>query len=363
MARAIFAFILLLHGLIHFMGFAKAFKLADIQQLTQPISKTMGTLWGFSAILFLIVVAFLLFKKDTWWMIAIPTVLLSQVLIFMVWQDAKFGTIANVIIIIGIIIGYGVWNFNQMVKQEVNSFLPTILYPKEIITKEHLADLPPVVQRWLERAKIVGKERIHTVHLYQKGKMRSTPNGAWMSVDAEQYFTTDPPGFIWIADVSMMGLLHLSGIDTYQNGKGRMQIKALSLLPVADAKGTQTDQGTLLRYLAEVIWFPTAALNHYITWEEIDSNAAKATMTYGDITASGIFYYNLDGDMIGFEADRYYDRKGSATLEKWYIENTAYDERNGIRIPVASEVTWKLKEGDFTWYKLEILEVTYNRNL
>ncbi len=29
-------------------------------------------------------------------------------------------------------------------------------------------------------------------------------------------------------------------------------------------------QGTLLRYLAETMWFPTAALNDYLTWEEMD---------------------------------------------------------------------------------------------
>lgn len=360
MARAIFVFILLAHALIHLMGFVKSFKLADIQQLTQPISKSMGVGWLLSAVLLAVAVALLILKKDTWWMVAIPAVILSQILIFTVWQDAKFGTIANVITVIGIIIGYGVWDFNVMAKQQLHTFLPTSSFTKEIITKEHLHHLPNVVQRWLERAHVIGKERIHTVHLHQKGKMRTAPNGGWMSVDAEQYFTTNPPGFIWLADVNMLSVLHLAGMDTYHNGKGHMLIKALSLLPVADAKGTETDQGTMLRYLAEIIWFPTAALNDYITWEEIDTTAAKATMTYGGVTASGIFYFNMDGDMIAFEADRYYDRKGGATLEKWHIESTEYGELSGIRMPVASEVTWKLKEGDFTWFKLEILDVKYN---
>lgn len=39
MIRAIFGFLILLHGLIHLMGFLKAFHLADIEQLTLPISK------------------------------------------------------------------------------------------------------------------------------------------------------------------------------------------------------------------------------------------------------------------------------------------------------------------------------------
>ncbi|MFN7117227.1 MAG: DUF6544 family protein [Saprospiraceae bacterium] len=360
MARAFFVIILLLHALIHIMGFVKAFKLADIQQLTLPISKTAGMLWLLSALLFIITIVLLIIKNDMWWMVAIPAVVLSQLLIFQVWQDAKYGTIINIITAVAIIIGYGVWNFNIKAKQQLQGILPTQSFPLEIITQAHLDPLPPVVQRWLKRAQVIGKERINTVHLHQKGKMRTTPNGAWMPVQAEQYFTTNPPAFVWTADVKMFALFHLAGIDVYHNGKGSMLIQALSLLPVVDAKGAETDQGTLLRYLGEICWFPTAALNDYITWEAIDSTSAKATMTYGGASASGTFYYNIDGDMIGFEADRYYGRKAGATLERWHIENTAYGERAGIRIPVASEVTWKLKEGDFTWFKLMITDIEYN---
>ncbi len=361
MARIMLAALLLIHGLIHFLGFAKAFKLADIHQFTQPISKSTGIGWLVAAAIFIIVVGLLAFKKDIWWMLAIPAVIISQMLIFASWQDAKFGTIANVIAIVGIIIGYGIWNFNQMTNKELQALLPTHSFPSELITEAALANLPSVVQRWLKRANVIGKERIYTVHLFQKGKMRTTPHSAWMQVEAQQYFTADSPGFIWVADVKMMMVLHLSGRDKFVNGKGNMLIKALSLILVADAKGAETDQGAALRYLAEIIWFPTAALNHYIHWEEIDASSAKATLTYGDKIVSGIFYFNSDSDMITFEADRYYDRKGGATLEKWHIESTEYGERNGIRMPVASEITWKLKEGDFTWYKLEIPNVIYNQ--
>ncbi|MBK7874006.1 MAG: hypothetical protein IPJ74_26830 [Saprospiraceae bacterium] len=277
------------------------------------------------------------------------------------WQDAKFGTIANIIIIIGIVLGWAAWNFNIKSQKEVSILLQKANFNTEIITKDHIISLPPIVQKWLERSGIIDKPYIQTVHLQQKVKMRTTPDGKWMPVNAEQYFTSDPPGFIWIADVNMMPILHLSGRDKYQDGQGQMLIKALSLLPVVNAKGAETDQGTMLRYLAEMIWFPSAALNYYITWEELDVNSAKATMNYNGVTASGIFTFNNNGDVISFEADRYYTRKGGATLEQWHIENSEYDIFNGIRIPIKSAVTWKLKEGDFTWYKLEITDITYNQ--
>ena len=43
--RWIVAGLLTLHGLIHLMGFAKAFGYAELPQLTQPLSREMGLLW------------------------------------------------------------------------------------------------------------------------------------------------------------------------------------------------------------------------------------------------------------------------------------------------------------------------------
>jgi hypothetical protein len=139
-----------------------------------------------------------------------------------------------------------------------------------------------------------------------------------------------------------------------------MLIKLLSLFPIADAKGPETDQGSMLRNLAEICWFPSAALGDHIQWQQLDSLTAQATMTNGGITAAGIFRFNADGDMASFEAKRYYDRKEGATLEDWLVVNKGWRDFDGVRVPYKSEITWKLKDGDFTWLKLEIKEIDYN---
>lgn len=64
MIRIIFAFIVIVHGLIHLMGFIKAFKLAEINQLTQNISKPTGLLWLLSALLFITALFVFLLNKD-----------------------------------------------------------------------------------------------------------------------------------------------------------------------------------------------------------------------------------------------------------------------------------------------------------
>jgi len=146
MIKVFFASVLIIHGLIHLMGFLKAFQLTEINQLTQTIHKPIVLLGLISALLFIIAAVIFLLKNDWWWMIAVPALVLSQLLIIMYWQDAKYGTIANVIILVGIIIGYGVWGFNTMAKNELETFVAPAASEKKVVTKEMLSDLPPIIQ-------------------------------------------------------------------------------------------------------------------------------------------------------------------------------------------------------------------------
>lgn len=359
MLRLAFAFLLLIHGLVHLMGFVKGFKYAEISQLVQPISKSAGAAWLMAALFFTGAAVLFLLKKDSWWMIAALAVVWSQILLFNNWQDAKFGTILNAIALVGIVLGYGNWSFQSMIQRELKAF-QTASVPGKMLRPEMLAPLPPVVRAWLEHSNVIGKEIVQTVHLQQTGQMKTKPDGSWIPFEAEQYFTVNPPGFLWTTNIQAAPMIHIAGRDKYEDGHGSMLIKLLSLYPLADAKGPETDQGTLLRYLAETCWFPSAALSEYIQWEPIDSLSARATMRYGGVTASGIFRFNADGDLQSFEAKRYYDRKEGATLENWQIQNHAWKDMNDIRIAYKSDVTWKLEAGDYTWLKLELNAIEYN---
>ena len=357
MLRIIFALVLLLHGLFHLMGFAKAYRYAEITQLSGEYSRSAGFFWLLSALLFTASVLFFFLKKDWWWMAALPAVLISQMLLFGQWKDARFGTIANVIILVGVVLAYGQWKWNGMLREEVKSFQPANLPESSILTKEMIAGLPPVVQKWMERSQVIGKKMVQQVEVTQSGRMRAQPGGNWMPLTATQYFTISKPGFIWMADMEAAPFVTVKGRDLYQDGKGHMFVKAMALFPVADARGAATDQGSMLRYLAEICWFPSAALNSFIQWEPVDARSAKAIMRYGAVEGSGIFTFDENGDIRSFDALRYYERKGGATLEKWHIDMdpAGFKTFDGVRIPAKSSVTWKLATGDFLWLELEIL--------
>lgn len=253
--------------------------------------------------------------------------------------------------------------FYQNIEKEVEEIFSKVENKNEIVTKEDVERLPKNVQKWLQYSGVIGKKRITAVRLKQKAEMRLAEVKAWMPVQAEQYFTSQEPSFIWKANIKAAPFIHISGRDKYENGKGNMLIKVLSLFTVADSKGKEIDQGTLLRYLAETIWFPSAALNEYLTWEEIDEQNAKATMTYGDITASGVFTFNSEGEVVKFEAERYGVFDGEIRLETWSIPVRDYKQFEGIKIPTKGNVTWKLDTGDFNWFNFEVTEIEYNRPL
>lgn len=254
--------------------------------------------------------------------------------------------------------------FHKQVDKEVSELFKNDMEDKkEIVSKADLEGLPLCVQKWLESSQVIGKEKVRTVRLKQKGLIRTKEGQPWMPAEAEQYFTIDKPGFIWQAKIKAAPLLYIVGRDKYYEGKGNMLIKLLSLISVADAKGKELDQGALLRYLAETMWFPSAALSNYIKWEEIDSNSAKATMSYGGVTASGIFFFNEKHEVVNFVAQRYMEINQKYSLETWSPIVKEYKDFNGFRLPSKVEVIWKLKTGDFKWYQLEIIDIEYNKPL
>jgi hypothetical protein len=351
-----------IHGVIHVFGFFKAFGIAEFNAIAHPISKTNGLFWLLACLLFAITVILILFQNDYWWLSGVVAVVVSQLLIFNFWSDAKFGTLANVIILVATIIGYSSFSFVHKIKEE-----RTVLFKnapsteQKTVTEEALMDLPPVVQKWLAHSGVIGKETIGSVFLTQELQLKMKPEQEdWNHGTATQYFTITPPAFNWNIHTEMKPGLRVVGRDKFEDGKGEMIIKLLSLIPVANAKNDEkVNQATLQRYLAEIVWFPSAALSEYIEWEALDEFAARATMIYKGTKGSGEFYFQKDGTFKKFVAMRY-QGSDAANPTKWTVTATKTEERHGITIPTVCEASWALEQGEWTWLKLKITDFQYN---
>ncbi|WP_339708875.1 DUF6544 family protein [uncultured Kriegella sp.] len=330
--------------------------------MTQPISKPFGIIWLVAFILFSTTLALFLSQHNSWWIVGLLAVLLSQFLIITYWQDAKFGTSINLIVTVFILIAYSSFGFIKKVNDETAQMLASSKPSKQVIVSEKMIkNLPTIVQKWVMNSGILGKELVHHVYLEQDAQMLMKPEQKdWSSAKARQYFTIEPPAFNWRVNLTMKKVLSLVGRDRFENGKGEMTIKLFSLIPVVNAKNSEKiNQATLQRYLAEIVWFPSAALSRYVTWEPVDDSSARATMEYNGTKGSGVFYFDEKGNFEKFVAMRFKDAHDTEPTQ-WSVIATKSEEINGIKIPVEAKANWKLKNGEWTWLKLKITNITHN---
>ncbi|WP_188314546.1 hypothetical protein [Maribacter arenosus] len=104
--KVLIAILIFIHGSIHLFGFAKAFKLTQIEQFSTHISKLQGVFWFITFLMFAYTGEALLVENAFWPWTAFTAVLLSTRLIFTVWKDAKYGVIPNVIILLAALFHY-----------------------------------------------------------------------------------------------------------------------------------------------------------------------------------------------------------------------------------------------------------------
>ncbi|MFT5941116.1 MAG: hypothetical protein ACI9AV_001076 [Sediminicola sp.] len=157
-----------------------------------------------------------------------------------------------------------------------------------ILKKQMISELPSKVQKWLIHSGTIGKESICNVHLKQNLQMLMNPDQKdWSFAKAEQFFTIVPPAFIWSVGLKVNPFTTVVGKDKFENGRGEMTIKMFSVFQIANAKNNEkVNKATLQRYLAEIVWFPSADLSPYIVWKKIDDTAAKATLSHNGTKGS-----------------------------------------------------------------------------
>lgn len=359
--RIVLISLLLIHGIIHLFGFLKAFNLVHFNAIQQNISKPFGLVWLISATLLLITAISILFNFKWFWVIGVVAVLISQGIIIYYWSDAKFGTILNVLILIAILLSSSALNFKSKVISERTEMRKASQKGMSLpIDLEKIHVLPVPVQKWLSKTKATEFLVPETIYLTQELELKMTPKQEkWIKEKADQYFTVAPPAFNWSIDAKMMAILNIVGRDKFVDGKGEMEIRLLSLFPVAHAKDNpKTNQATLQRFLAEMVWFPGAMLGKQISWKELDNLSAEATLTVNKTKASGVFHFTEDGLFHFFEADRFKDQNDDKT-SKWIVEALKHEEKNGILLPTELEASWVNENKKWTWLKLKIKDIDY----
>ncbi len=231
----------------------------------------------------------------------------------------------------------------------------------ETITEEHVRHLPDPVQRFLRYTRTIGAPQARTVRLKQTGLFRVSerPNAKWYPLSAEQYYTTQSPAFFWFGSIKVAPLLAVQGIDVFHQ-HGSLVIKLLGLIKLVEYRGPQADQAELIRYLSEIIWYPSACLHPDLHWQPIDHLSARATLTYNTLSVSGDFHFDEQGALTTFVAQRARDVEGRPATLTWSARAYNYRAYGDLFLAGSGEVYWHLPAGKFSYARLDVTELEHN---
>jgi hypothetical protein len=216
-----------------------------------------------------------------------------------------------------------------------------------------LDGLPEPVQLYFKLVMKENQPYISYARLSHNGQFKTGLDKDWIKIEGEQYFTTQKPGFIWRGSTTLF-----TARDMYIGDKGRLVVSILSLINIVDAKGEQYNQGELLRWLAESVWFPTNLLpSENLGWTPIDSHNAKLTFNYQNLSLVYKVTFNEKGEISQMETKRYMNE---THLETWIGRMSDYKELNGILVPTKIEALWKLEKGEFSYAKFNIIKIEFD---
>jgi hypothetical protein len=358
--KILFVAIVSIHGLIHLLGFAKAFKIGELEQLTQPISKPFGLLWLAATALFLLTVPIYLLKKDWWWMIALAAVIISQLVVFYSWQDAKFGTIANIIVLIAVILGYGQYSFSSWYKTEAKAGLvQTAAISDSILTETDINYLPEPVKKYLRYTGAIGKPKVNNFKVKFDGKIRKNEESEWMTFTSEQYNFQESATRLFFMDAVMKNL-PVAGFHCFKNGKAFMDIRLLSLLKVQYQDGEEMNVAETVTFFNDMSCMaPATLIDKRIQWLEVENNKVKAEFTNNNITISAWLYFNEKGELINFISNDRYAADAGKRLP-WSTPIKDYKEMNGRMIPGYAEAVYTYPTGDSAYGTFSFTDIEYN---
>ncbi len=228
------------------------------------------------------------------------------------------------------------------------------------LSHEELRGLPRPVVRYFQFALTSGQSWIRRARFSQTGEF-ALHAGEWRSFTASEYFSVNPPGFVWDANIRMAPILLVHVRDSYIHGEGVMYGKLASIVPVVNQRGTpEMASGELLRYLAEAVWLPTALLpSAGVSWAPVSDTVAIATLTDGRTSAALDVYFGEHGEIVRIATFRYRDVDGTPVLTPWVGHFGDYQRVSGMMIPMSGDVEWVLPGGPSPYWRGHIVSADY----
>ena len=363
--RFALALVLTVHALIHLLGFAKAFGYAALPSLSLAIAPPVGVLWLLASLLLWSAAVALWAAPRAFWLLGAAGLVVSQGVIIASWGDARFGTLANLVVLAAVSYGafaWGPFGLRAEYRQRTSSALDGLAaQPSTVITESELAPLPAPVQRYLRLAGVVGQPRVPWIHVRMSGRIRGAADAPWMPFTAEQHSFFHPPRRYFFMQATRAGL-PLDGLHAYAEDGASMRIKLLSMFPVVDLRGpvlTRTETVTVLNDMA--IMAPATLIDPAIRWRQIDERQVEASYTNGPHEVRAVLVFDATGALSNFWSD---DRPALAadgvTLQpqRWSTPVGAYRAQGRYRLATRGEARYAAPGGEYAYAEFDGIEVT-----
>lgn len=169
-----------------------------------------------------------------------------------------------------------------------------------------VADLPEPARRYLRHAIAPGTPLAPAVRLALEGTMTPTPGGAPVELTADEVLAPRR-GFVWTARARMAGL-PVRVRDRYAADDGGVRVHLLGLLPLpSSAEQDDVARSSRGRLVGEAVWCPTALLGPGVTWEAVDADRARFSLTVDGEAVAVTLRIGADGALREVTLDRWGD--------------------------------------------------------
>ena len=214
--------------------------------------------------------------------------------------------------------------------------------------------LPPLVQRYVERALPVGAGHVARVDFAQEGRIWMRPDTRGMRFTATERFEVERTAFAWRARFPF----GLRVVDAYGEGRGVLELRVAGVR-VQRQRGPELDVGEAMRYLAELPWAPHAIeRNHELEWREVDERSVEVATRVADERAAVTFEFDSVGDIVRASAVRKRQTGKEWEETPWGGQFSDYRTLGGIWMPTVAEVHWVIEGEPFVYWRGVVLSAT-----
>jgi hypothetical protein len=359
------------HGLLHLLGVVKGFGWAGVDQLKEPIGPVSGVIWLLAAALVLTSAVLIAVGAPTWWWsVAVLGALVSEIAIATSWSDAKFGTAANLVLLLAAGYGFaslGPTSFHAQFRDLAGDATADAQgVSAAVVSESDIAGLPKPLAAYVRRSGAVGRPRVTSFSAQFHGRIRGGANQPWMPFTGEQLNTYgSQPKRVFVMDATRSGI-PVTVLHSYKNSTATMRAKVLSLFTVVDASGPEMDRGETVTVFNDlVVLAPGAIVDAPVQWTAVDAHHVRGVYTNGPQTVSAQLTFDADHDLVDFVSE---DRLRASTDGKsferqtWSTPLAEHRESKGRRVLVVGEGQWQAPppEGPFTYVELHIDNLAYN---